>query len=181
MADGGSSWQARSSQKIKAHAEPDGRRNHPGTELTALGIHSLELTEIVFDLEEAYGIEIEMNTVEAWNNLKNVGDIVDRCPRADRKNKPDMAGPRIVITGLGGMCALGSDAPAIWHAMRAGRSAIGPIDGPPLHELKGRIGAEIKTLPDIGLERRRLVTMDRFSLLAVIAAAEALPDKPELP
>jgi nodulation protein F len=34
------------------------------------------LTEIVFDLEEAYGIEIEMNTVEAWSQLKNVGDIV---------------------------------------------------------------------------------------------------------
>jgi nodulation protein F len=31
----------------------------------------------VFDLEEAYGIEIEMNTVEAWNRLKNVGDIVE--------------------------------------------------------------------------------------------------------
>ena len=45
--------------------------------LTALGIHSLELTEIIFDLEEAYGIEIEMNTVEAWSNLKNVGDMVE--------------------------------------------------------------------------------------------------------
>ena len=47
------------------------------TELDDLGIHSLELTEIVFDLEEAYDIEIEMNTVEAWNKLKNVGDIVE--------------------------------------------------------------------------------------------------------
>ena len=46
-------------------------------QLDQLGIHSLELTEIVFDLEEAYGIEIEMNTVEAWNKLKNVGDIVE--------------------------------------------------------------------------------------------------------
>ena len=47
------------------------------TELTALGIHSLELTEIIFDLEEEYGIEIEMNTVDAWSNLKNVGDMVE--------------------------------------------------------------------------------------------------------
>ncbi|HHZ10975.1 MAG TPA: acyl carrier protein [Rhizobiales bacterium] len=62
--------------KIKSHADPAGGEITPETELTALGIHSLELTEIVFDLEEAYGIEIEMNTVEAWNNLKNVGDIV---------------------------------------------------------------------------------------------------------
>lgn len=63
-------------EKIKAHAALEGGEITLGTELTALGIHSLELTEIVFDLEEAYGIEIEMNTVEAWNNLKDVGDIV---------------------------------------------------------------------------------------------------------
>lgn len=62
--------------KIKAHADMDGGDVVPETELTALGIHSLELTEIIFDLEEAYGIEIEMNTVEAWSNLKNVGDMV---------------------------------------------------------------------------------------------------------
>lgn len=62
--------------KIKAHADMDGGEVTPETELSALGIHSLELTEIIFDLEEAYGIEIEMNTVEAWSNLKNVGDMV---------------------------------------------------------------------------------------------------------
>jgi len=62
--------------KIKAHAEMEGDEITPETELNALGIHSLELTEIIFDLEEAYGIEIEMNTVEAWGNLKNVGDMV---------------------------------------------------------------------------------------------------------
>jgi nodulation protein F len=63
--------------KIKAHAEPGGEEISSATELTALGIHSLELTEIIFDLEEDYGIEIEMNTVDAWANLKNVGDIVE--------------------------------------------------------------------------------------------------------
>jgi nodulation protein F len=63
--------------KIEAHADPSVGEIGLDTELTSLGIHSLELTEIVFDLEEAYGIEIEMNTVEAWNKLKNVGDIVE--------------------------------------------------------------------------------------------------------
>jgi nodulation protein F len=62
-------------EKIKAHAETENEITLD-TELTELGIHSLELTEIVFDLEEAYKIEIEMNTVEAWSSLKNVGDIV---------------------------------------------------------------------------------------------------------
>jgi nodulation protein E len=84
-----------------------------------------------------------------------------------------MAKPRIVITGLGGVCALGNDAPAIWQAMCAGRSAIGPITTVPLHDLRIGCGAEIAELPDHGIEHKRLVAMDRFSLLAVIAAREA--------
>ena len=64
-------------EKIKSHAEPGGPEITPDTELSSLGIHSLELTEIVFDLEEAYGIEIEMNTVEAWSNLKTVHDMIE--------------------------------------------------------------------------------------------------------
>jgi len=63
--------------KVQAHADPSAGEITPETELTALGIHSLELTEIIFDLEEDYGIEIEMNTVDAWSKLKNVGDMVE--------------------------------------------------------------------------------------------------------
>jgi nodulation protein E len=81
---------------------------------------------------------------------------------------------RVVITGLGGICGLGADAPAIWNEMRAGRSAIGAISSPHLHDLKVRVGCEIKTLPDHGIDRKQIVSMDRFSLLAVIAAREAL-------
>ena len=85
-----------------------------------------------------------------------------------------MSRQRIVITGLGGVCALGVDAPAIWDAMRNGRSAIGPLVTSPLHDLKTRTGAEISELPDHGIERKQLVSMDRFSLLAVISAREAM-------
>ena len=63
--------------KIKPHADPEIGDLTPATELNELGIHSLELTEIIFDLEEAYGIEIEMNTAEAWSKLSTVNDIVE--------------------------------------------------------------------------------------------------------
>ena len=62
---------------IRAHADPKIGEITPDTELSSLGIHSLELTEIIFDIEETYGIEIEMNTVEAWSNLKTVHDMVE--------------------------------------------------------------------------------------------------------
>src|SRR3982750_2508409 len=85
-----------------------------------------------------------------------------------------MTRPRIVITGLGGICGLGNDAGSIWSAMRAGRSAIGELTTVPLDGLKIRTGAEIKQLPQVDLDHRGLAPMDRFSLLAVIAAGEAL-------
>ncbi len=81
---------------------------------------------------------------------------------------------RIVITGMGGLCGLGTNVPTIWKEMRLGRSGIGEITTAPLYDLKVRIGAEIKELPEHGIDRRRLITMDRFSLLAVIAADEAI-------
>jgi nodulation protein F len=63
--------------KIEAHASPDVGEISLDTELTELGIHSLELTEIIFDLEDEFGIEVDMNTSDAWNSLNNVGDIVE--------------------------------------------------------------------------------------------------------
>jgi 3-isopropylmalate dehydratase small subunit len=40
-------------------------------------VDSLVLTEVVMDIEDKYDIEIDMNTAEAWESLKTVGDIVD--------------------------------------------------------------------------------------------------------
>ncbi len=85
-----------------------------------------------------------------------------------------MTRKRIVITGIGGLCSLGVSAPEIWASMQAGRSGIGEITNAPLYELKVRIGAEIKSLPESVLDRKRTVTMDRFSLLAALAAGEAI-------
>ncbi|WP_312796482.1 beta-ketoacyl-[acyl-carrier-protein] synthase family protein [Tianweitania sp.] len=84
-----------------------------------------------------------------------------------------MARPRIVITGIGGICALGNDVDAIWSSMKAGKSGIGQLENVDTSALQVRVGAEIKAMPDHGLDRRRLITMDRFSLLAVLAAKQA--------
>ena len=64
-------------KRISVIAQPDdGQPVSLKSSLSSLGIQSLELTEIIFDIEENYGIEVEMNTVDAWSKLKNVGDIV---------------------------------------------------------------------------------------------------------
>lgn len=47
------------------------------TELAELEIDSLALTEIVMEIEDQHDIEIDLNTAEAWESLKTVGDMVD--------------------------------------------------------------------------------------------------------
>jgi hypothetical protein len=43
----------------------------------------LELTEIIFDIEDEFDIQVDMNTSDAWDKLRNVGDLVEavRGPR----------------------------------------------------------------------------------------------------
>ncbi|MFZ1680759.1 MAG: acyl carrier protein [Rhizobiaceae bacterium] len=49
----------------------------PDTALAEIDIQSLDLAEIIFDLEEKFGIVIELNTAEATSSLSNVGDIIE--------------------------------------------------------------------------------------------------------
>lgn len=85
----------------------------------------------------------------------------------------DSGRKRIVVTGLGGLCSLGNSAGDIWQAMAAGRSGIGPLsintDG-----LRTGIGGEIAGFDESVLDPQRLVTMARYSKLAVAAGKEAL-------
>lgn len=80
---------------------------------------------------------------------------------------------RVVITGLGGLSCIGTNAPDIWNAMKAGTCGLGPIVNEPLHSLKVGVGGEIGPLPEHDLDKRTLMTMARFSLIAVLAAREA--------
>lgn len=85
-----------------------------------------------------------------------------------------MTRTRIAITGMGALCGLGTNASAVWAGMKAGRSAIGELTKPLLYEAKARIGCEIAELPQWDIDPRRLVAMDRFSVIAAMAAGEAL-------
>ena len=84
-----------------------------------------------------------------------------------------MNNKRIVITGIGGLCGLGSNAGAIWHAMKNGVNGVEPLRDEALSELKVKSAGQVAQIPDIGLANKDTMTMDRFSILAVNAAHEA--------
>jgi nodulation protein E len=83
---------------------------------------------------------------------------------------------RVLITGLGAVSGLGLDAGSFWDGLKAGRSAIKPLD-PPISDVKISIGATVPEFdPCDYFSDDELTILDRFSQLAVIAAQEAVND-----
>jgi len=88
-----------------------------------------------------------------------------------------MTARRVVVTGLGVICALGHNLAEVWCALRAGRSGIGPIRSLDVSNLRFQNGAEVReydTGKHFGSNRADL--LDRFAQFAVIAAREAVGD-----
>jgi 3-oxoacyl-[acyl-carrier-protein] synthase II len=82
---------------------------------------------------------------------------------------------RVVVTGMGALCALGNDVDTIWQAAIAGMSGIGPITRFDAEGFETRFAGEVKDF-DAAVEvgRKESRRMDRFSQLAIIASREAV-------
>ncbi len=87
---------------------------------------------------------------------------------------------RVVITGVGAVTNLGHDAPATWDSMVSGRSGISIIDDPrfaqwPDDQWTVRIAGAIRGWDEATrLDRREVKRLDRFAILGISAAAEAV-------
>ena len=95
-------------------------------------------------------------------------------------------GQRVVITGMGAITNLGPDAPSTWAAMREGRSGVSRIESPEFNNYSTRFGedvwstkiaGQVKTWdPNKHVEPREQRRLDRFAVLALCAAGEAVAD-----
>ena len=85
---------------------------------------------------------------------------------------------RVVVTGMSGICALGSDWPAIEAGLRAGRNAVRTMPAWDAYkDLNTRLAAPIEGfVPPAHWSRKQLRSMGRVSQLAVRAAELALTD-----
>lgn len=81
---------------------------------------------------------------------------------------------RVVITGMGGICALGGTADAIWTGMKEGRDGCRPLEFD-TRDLKIGVGCGILDYPEHdGIDKRQGLTMSGISRMSVIAAREAM-------
>src|SRR5690242_8216380 len=82
---------------------------------------------------------------------------------------------RVVITGVGAICALGPDARATWAGMREGKSAIAPLAGFENQDMRARVAAEVRGFdPAAHFDSKKLPLLDRVSQFALVAAREAV-------
>jgi 3-oxoacyl-[acyl-carrier-protein] synthase II len=94
--------------------------------------------------------------------------------------RPSPTLPRIVITGFGAITNLGLDAETTWRGMRAGQSGISGIVGEDFAAFDQnrwdiKIAGQIKNFdPSVVVDHREGKRVDRFSVLGMAAAAEAV-------
>jgi nodulation protein E len=82
---------------------------------------------------------------------------------------------RVVITGVGAICALGHDARAVWQGMREGRSAIAPLAGFENQDMRVKVAAQMRDFdPAAHFDSKKLILLDRVSQFALVAAREAV-------
>jgi nodulation protein E len=82
---------------------------------------------------------------------------------------------RVVVTGMGAISALGGNTGEMAAALKAGRSAIGPLTVMDTSRLSILVGAEIAGFDPLAhFEEKRLLLLDRFTQFALVAARQAV-------
>ena len=85
--------------------------------------------------------------------------------------------PRVVVTGMGALTALGLDVATTWQGLVAGRSGVGPITQFDPSRLTTRIAAEVKGFDASSvLDRKDQRHNDRYVQFALVAARQAMDE-----
>ncbi|MEO8470159.1 MAG: beta-ketoacyl-ACP synthase II [Chloroflexota bacterium] len=83
--------------------------------------------------------------------------------------------PRVVVTGMGALSALGNDVASTWDGLLAGRSGIRSIQAFDPGRLTSRIAGEVRDFDASGvLDRKDMRRTDRYIQFGLVAAREAL-------
>ncbi|MDR1880707.1 MAG: beta-ketoacyl-ACP synthase II [Tannerellaceae bacterium] len=84
---------------------------------------------------------------------------------------------RVVVTGLGAITPIGNTLPATWEGIVNGKSGAGPITQFDAEKFKTRFACEVKDFdPLLIMDRKEVRKCDRYTLLALAAAKEAVAD-----
>jgi len=78
---------------------------------------------------------------------------------------------RVVVTGVGLVCALGLDTESSWRGLLAGKSGVGRVTSFDVSDFSTRIAAEVKNFDPLQIvDAKNARKMDRFILFALAAS-----------
>ena len=84
---------------------------------------------------------------------------------------------RVVVTGLGAITPLGNTLAETWENVVAGKSGAGPITQFDASKFKTQFACEVKGFDPLSImDRKEARKCDRYSLLAICAAKQAIAD-----
>jgi beta-ketoacyl-acyl-carrier-protein synthase II len=84
---------------------------------------------------------------------------------------------RVVVTGLGAVTPLGNDVATTWTNAIAGKSGICIVTRVNPDDFRAKVAGEVKDFdPQLYVDRKEAIRMDRFSQFAVAAAKMAVKD-----
>ena len=84
---------------------------------------------------------------------------------------------RIVVTGLGVLASIGSDADSFWDSLVAGRSGIGPVTRFDSTDIASKVASEVTNFdPVTEMDPKEVRRNDRYVHLAVGASHRAMTD-----
>lgn len=93
----------------------------------------------------------------------------------DREDQRIAARRRVVVTGLGALCAIGNNVESAWSSAIAGQSGITPITRFDADGFETRFAGEVKDFDAAAsVGRKESRRMDRYSQLSIVAAREAV-------
>src|SRR5690606_22712093 len=102
--------------------------------------------------------------------------VVHHPPGAGRERRAVLM-RRVVVTGMGGICALGTDWPQVLAGLRARRNTIRTMhEWERFTDMNTRLAGPVAFTPPGHWTRRQLRSMGRVSQLAVRAAELAIED-----
>jgi nodulation protein E len=83
--------------------------------------------------------------------------------------------PRVVITGIGVISAIGLTRDAFWRSLIDGKCGIHAVNSPDFEQLRFKHAADVEGFtPEDHLSPKDITLMDRFAQFAVVAAKEAM-------